>query len=118
MRCAMGVVFWFLVVVGNAHAHGVHQWVANKELRDPTSGAFCCGPLDCHAVDDGAVREVTGGWRVQESLEVGSEVIPYARGLPFSPDGQFHRCGLSYPIGAEGKFEYQTRCWIVPPGST
>ncbi len=119
MQCTVLIARWFVVLavwlmaVGNAHAHGVHQWVADKELRDPVSGAMCCGPTDCHVVDGGSVQEVSGGWFIKEDGEEGGETIPYGRGLPFSPDGEFHRCGYMHR-GLAGGYVYQTRCFITP----
>jgi len=100
-----------------AWAHGPEQWIADKQLVDPVSHKFCCGPSDCHALSDGDVQEVVGGYSVKEDDDLAPEFIPYSRALPVAPDGRFHRCGMfAKSWGYPG--QHTTRCFITPPGSS
>ncbi len=96
--------------------HDEEGWIAKKQLKDPVSGSFCCGPVDCRVLDDGDVKEVNGGFAVHMKTQVGTdlnEVIPYDRAMPFAPDGRYHAClGWTYPN------KPKIRCFIIPPGST
>ncbi len=110
--------FWLILVVGIAHAHDSEQWIADKKLADPVSRSFCCGPVDCQALDDGDVKEVAGGFAVRFKtglIGIGdvNETIPYSRAMPFAPDGRYHAClGWTYPN------KPKIRCFITPPGSS
>ncbi len=114
----IGLIIAMLAVYFRAaHAHDSEQWIAKKLLRDPISGQFCCGPADCRALEDGDVKEVTGGFAVHMStypeMPDIDEVIPYSRAMPFAPDGRYHAClGWNYPNIPK------IRCLIIPPGST
>jgi hypothetical protein len=112
---AMLILISFLLV-RMAFAHGPEQWIADKLLRDPVSGAFCCGEFDCSPLPAENVHEVQGGYSVTVGPWYGhaqvTEVVPYSRALPKAPDGQYHACvvwSLATP---------KIRCLIVPPGSS
>ena len=102
--------------MGIAYAHDEEQWIAGKALKDPVSNAYCCGPVDCRALGSEDVREVSGGFAVHMTTDVGvdvNEVIPYNRAMPIAPDGRYHAClGWAYPN------KPKIRCFITPPGST
>jgi hypothetical protein len=113
---------FFLFAAYAAHAHGTEQWIADKNLHDPVSKMFCCGPHDCMVLADGEVQEVTGGYQINATLWPYakfavklSEFIPYSHAMPFSPDGRYHIC-----VGEEYDSDppvYKARCFIVPPGA-
>ena len=110
-------VFFTLLLTAVAYAHDTEQWIADKELHDPVTKYFCCGPLDCSALEDGAVKEVEGGFQVHVKSnarmgDVVDEMIPYQRAMPFSPDGHYHAC-ISWD-NETGK--PNIRCFIIPPG--
>ena len=112
--CAVQILMW---VAGMAHAHDQEQWIADAQLTDPISHQWCCGPSDCHVLAPGDVREVHGGYMVQDhngnelGIDNSTEFIPEERSLPVSQDGYFHRC-IRFDNGKK-----VTRCFIVPPRS-
>jgi hypothetical protein len=105
------IIVALMTILSTAYAHDEHQFVADKMLRDPVSGAFCCGPVDCHVLGDNDVKEVSGGFAVHMKTDVidFDETIPYNRAMPFSPDGRYHACvGWTYPNIPK------IRCFIIP----
>lgn len=54
----------------------------------------CCSEKDCFPVEARDVREVRGGWELQDGT-----FIPYREARP-SPDGKFHVCRHSNGQGA------------------
>jgi hypothetical protein len=98
-----------------AGAHDSEQWIWKKQLVDPVSKSFCCGPTDCRVLNDDEVKEVSGGFLVHMKTEVidHTETIPYDRAMPFAPDNRYHAClGWAYPNIPK------IRCFIIPPGSS
>jgi hypothetical protein len=84
-----------------AHDH----WINSLGLVDPVSRTSCCSANDdCFEVERGGVREVQGGFFVQQT----GEVIAIERIIWKSPDGKWWRC--HYKNGL-------TRCLIGPPRS-
>ena len=120
--------YLFALLLTFAYAHDSEQWIANKQLHDPVSGTFCCGPSDCRALNDDEVSEVQGGFHVHmrvskqdettaiQGKDVIDETIPYARTLPFADDGHYHACVRWINDGT--KLLPSIRCFITPPGST
>ena len=109
------LVLGMLVVSPAVHAHDAEQWIANKQLTDPVSKQFCCGPIDCNALEEGKVQEVEGGYSVSIDAWYGysgfTEFVPYNRAMPFAPDGRFHAC-----ITRDQKSKI--RYFIVPPNGS
>jgi len=96
------------MLIGVAYAHEGEQWIADKQLNDPVSKQFCCGPRDCSRLDDDLVEIVNGGYRVG-NMYGPPEFVPEQRALPFSPDGHYHACFAPDPT------KNHVRCFIVPP---
>lgn len=108
MRATALVMFGFLSFFPAAWAHdmaGESDWVRDKGLVDPLSGAHCCGPNDCSPMPDDSVAETKDGYLLKDT----GEVIPYNKAIPKSPDGRFWRCRM-YSEGA-----IKARCFIIPP---
>src|SRR5262245_40289188 len=93
---AMRVGAVLTVLVVSLCAPGIlwaHDWYS--DLKQPSSGAYCCGPNDCHPLDKDKVRSVgdqlliyVGGmWR---KVDLG--IILQRR----SPDGRLHVCTQYY----------------------
>lgn len=100
-------VLLMLFFLGYAVGHEGEQWVADKQLNDPVSHEYCCGPSDCHTLPDNYVSEVRGGYKVIIDQDHDAIFIPYARALPFAPDGHYHICSA---VTARE----HPRCFIVP----
>lgn len=94
-----------LLPAGEGRAHGDAGWImANPATR------LCCGPKDCEALAEGAVRWSLGGWIVAAT----GEVIPLGDSrVHRSIDHRFWRC--SYLAGEKAG---QTRCLFVPDAGT
>ena len=90
-----------------AQAHEGEQWINDKQLTDPATGQFCCGPLDCRILPDEAVEIVPGGYQVV--IDSGTNFIPENRALPLAPDGHYHIC-----VAKDDQVEH-VRCFITPP---
>jgi hypothetical protein len=102
-------VLWLAAIAAvPVKAHGDADWIMGKQLRDPASGAWCCGEVDCARQPAGAVEEVEGGFRVVET----GETIPFARIIWQSPTGEWWRC-VVIESGVS-----KTRCLIGPPRGT
>ena len=112
LGAALLVTGILMALTVGAGSHETEQWIADKSLTDPLSKQWCCGPSDCHALDDGEVQEARGGWMIKTPVDKEPEFVPYSRALPVSPDGRYHRC-VAF-IGGKA----QSRCFIVPPGAS
>jgi hypothetical protein len=99
-----------LLLPGLARAHEGEQWINDKQLHDPISREFCCGPQDCRILPDEAVEIVPGGYQVV--IDGGTNFVPENRTLPFSPDGHYHIC-----VVKNDQLEH-IRCFITPPSSS
>ena len=98
---------WLLaLLIAQALAHEGEQWIAEKQLTDPVTKAWCCGPQDCKQLPDGAVTEIHGGWRVVLDDEHDAVFVQRNRALPVSPDGHYNIC-------RDGRAT--VRCFITPP---
>jgi len=91
-----------------AWGHEGEQWISDKQLTDPVSRMWCCGPNDCSQLDEDAVEKVPGGYRVG-NMYGPPEFVPEKRALPYSPDGHYHACFAPDPA------KDHVRCFIVPP---
>ena len=100
------VVVWALLTW--AYGHEGDQWIADKQLLDPISGMYCCGPHDCSRLADDLVEIVPGGYSVG-NMYGPPEFVPENRALPVSPDGHYHACFNPSPT------RDHVRCFIVPP---
>jgi hypothetical protein len=104
------MAFWLLLLhAHHAAAHGLERWIADKQLNDPVTGQFCCGPADCHILEDNEVQDARGGWLIKTPADREPEFVPFDRALPMSQDGRYHRC-TRYQDG-----KLQSRCFIIPP---
>jgi hypothetical protein len=109
-------VLLLALLPGAALAHDL--WI-NKGGYKNATGEWCCGASDCAVMDDGAVTEVSGGYRFKGIGRIGEgpgqivekydEVVPYSEVMPAAKDGRFWRC----------KRPDQTRRCVFgpPPGS-
>jgi hypothetical protein len=77
-----------------AAAHDIYSTWRNRE------GTPCCGGKDCAPYPAEKVKEVSGGWQLEDGV-----FVPYADALP-SPDNQYHRC--------DGPPYLKARCFAVP----
>ena len=111
MKSSVYVITVILGVFSPASAHDSEQWIADGHMVDPVSKAWCCGPIDCAPLASSEVKEVPGGYEINQGPDFPPEFIPESRTLPFSPDGRYHRC-----IGGDESTMY-TRCFITPPRS-
>lgn len=110
-RMAVLAVVLFTTVSAAAH----DSWISRGGLRNSV-GEWCCGDGDCAVMDDGAVSEVTGGYRFKGVGRIGSgpgqvvqtydEVIPYSEVMPIAPDGRWWRCKRP---------DHTRRCVFGPP---
>lgn len=100
MRAVLLAPVFLACFVASAWAHGDAAWI----MENPQT-LHCCGPHDCEALPDGAVKEVKDGFQIVAT----GEVIHWAEGrLYTSVDEQYWWC--HYP--SEG--ELRTRCLFVP----
>lgn len=92
---ALGVAFMvglFIIGVSLASSHSFYDTV-------------CCNTMDCYPVDDAAIIDEPGGYRVVLTGEILAHDDPKVK---FSPDGHWHRCSH---MGAK---EAKTICIYVP----
>lgn len=80
----------FVALVRLAHAHDEADWIRQQSLKNRL-GEYCCGPIDCSAVDPARVHETAAGYLV-DGAPGGPEIIPYSEAMPFSPDGRLWIC--------------------------
>lgn len=101
----LALLLALLLPAGEVRAHGDASWImANPATR------MCCGPKDCEALAEGAVRWTLGGWIVAAT----GEVIPLGDArVHRSIDHRFWRC--RYLAGEKAG---QTRCLFVPDAGT
>jgi hypothetical protein len=97
---------------------GAHEWYTG---RTNAAGRDCCGGRHCHAVPDGTVTEVLGGYRVVTTLddpELGltysiDHVYNYTERI-LSPDGHWHICVVPDGGWLDGKPTLEFRCLFGP----
>ena len=79
---------------------------AHKAPTGWTYPLVCCSNKDCREVEDAAVSEEGGGFRIVAT----GELVPYgSHKLKDSPDGKVHLCTY------QGKADTAAICLFVPP---
>lgn len=104
-RTSLALIGAGLIFCGPAlahdHADSSGSWIGQQRMTDPRSGEFCCDQRDCFAE---LVSEFSDFIVVMTG-----EMIPTARVIWRSADGQWWRCR----VWMNG--EQKTRCLIGPP---
>jgi hypothetical protein len=83
------------------------SWVSRYQFYDPDSGAWCCDEHDCSILDDVAVRQMDGGFIIDDR-----HFVARHRVLP-SRDGQYWACFNTGGKGPHGR-EKEIRCFFAP----
>ena len=106
-----------LVASRPAGAHGSEQWIADDKLTD-AEGKTCCGPTDCHRIDDDAITPAGDVVLIQERNESAQDAFPVNQIQYVSRDGLWHRCGYrtgNAKFDPDWRFTEKTKCLIGPP---
>jgi hypothetical protein len=108
--------FGSLVTPAYAHDTGPGSWINHQGLRNPRTGAACCGPNDCTPLPKQVVHRVGGGFLVEHlgypnrndyaHMGMVSDFIPDNEINP-SADDQYWLCH-----GAD----FSVRCFMAPVG--
>lgn len=88
-----------LTLCGEARAHSWYPWE-------------CCSERDCFPVEPNAVREVSGGWLLEDGT-----FVAYNEARP-SPDGRFHVCRREDGKGALIRQKEKPACFWAPVGAS
>jgi hypothetical protein len=83
------------------------SWISRNQFYDPISGAWCCDEHDCSTLDDVAVRQMDGGFIIEDR-----HFVARHRVLP-SSDDQYWACFNTGGKGPHGR-EKEIRCFFAP----